>query len=419
MNEPQKQKLSLSPEEALEMAVKMHRSKQYASAEEIYHQLLAKGLFIARVCDLLGVLLFETRRAEASVSFFERSIGEQPDVESTYSNYALTRDLIGDLEGAIEVCKRGIQAVGDSIPLNQKLCSLCIRTQKYREAIEPGELAVERNAIDFSLLANLNAAYFFVGDSDGAKAYGERALLFRDAASGVESSTQVKQPADNPEPTTPADGSHVISFSLWGNNDFYLQGAIRNAELVSKIYPGWVGRFYCGTSTDSSVIRRLNTLGSQVVEMEEEAGFSGTAWRFLVADDPTVRRFICRDADSRLSEREKLAVDDWIQSAKPFHNMRDAIVHCDVIFAGMWGGVGGILPNIRELIDQHFTGTSKFSDQTFLAEWVWPLIKDSVLVHDAHYPCFDARPFPSGDLAESDIHVGAGVPVSMDPPRTL
>jgi hypothetical protein len=40
----------------------------------------------------------------------------------------------------------------------------------------------------------------------------------------------------------------VLSFSLWGAKAPYTVGAIRNAELALAVYPGWVCRFYCGTS---------------------------------------------------------------------------------------------------------------------------------------------------------------------------
>ena len=41
---------------------------------------------------------------------------------------------------------------------------------------------------------------------------------------------------------------------------------------------------------------------------------AGMFWRFLVADDPSVDRFIVRDSDSRLNARDAFAVVDWIRS---------------------------------------------------------------------------------------------------------
>ena len=52
----------------------------------------------------------------------------------------------------------------------------------------------------------------------------------------------------------------VISFSLWGDNPKYTIGAIRNAELIESIYPGWVGRFYCGESVPTDIINKLKSL---------------------------------------------------------------------------------------------------------------------------------------------------------------
>lgn len=51
-----------------------------------------------------------------------------------------------------------------------------------------------------------------------------------------------------------------------------------------------------------------------------------------------------RDVDSRLSARDRMAVEEWIQSGEPFHVLRDHPAHCGwPINAGMWGGVKGAL----------------------------------------------------------------------------
>ncbi len=42
-----------------------------------------------------------------------------------------------------------------------------------------------------------------------------------------------------------------------------------------------------------------------------EGGIAGMFWRFLVADDPQVDRFIVRDSDSRLNARDAYAVAEW------------------------------------------------------------------------------------------------------------
>ena len=44
-----------------------------------------------------------------------------------------------------------------------------------------------------------------------------------------------------------------------------------------------------------------------------------------------------RDLDSRFSEREKAATEEWLRSNKEFHFMRDHPYHGSVILAGCWG----------------------------------------------------------------------------------
>ena len=53
--------------------------------------------------------------------------------------------------------------------------------------------------------------------------------------------------------------------------------------------------------------------------------------------DNTVDIFLSRDLDSSLSTREKSAVDEWLNSDKLFHAIRDHPSHNGVLLAGLWG----------------------------------------------------------------------------------
>jgi hypothetical protein len=55
---------------------------------------------------------------------------------------------------------------------------------------------------------------------------------------------------------------------------------------------------------------------TEVVVMDEEGTPNSMMWRFTACDDDDVEMFISRDTDSRLSIREKEAVDEWIESGK-------------------------------------------------------------------------------------------------------
>ena len=173
----------------------------------------------------------------------------------------------------------------------------------------------------------------------------------------------------------------IISFSLWGDNSKYTIGAIRNAELTPIIFPGWVSRFYCGLSVPTSIIETLKSLPhTEIIIMDVDGDWSGMFWRFYACDDSDV--MLSRDTDSRLSNREKLAVDEWLKSDKDFHIMRDHPYHTTEILGGMWGVRNGLINNIKTIIDDYVKGNFWQVDQNFLKEKIYPIIKNNSFVHD-------------------------------------
>jgi len=176
----------------------------------------------------------------------------------------------------------------------------------------------------------------------------------------------------------------IISFSLWGDNPKYTIGAIKNAELIDTVYPGWIGRFYCGKSVPIEIIEILKTYTNvEVIEMEENGDWSGMFWRFYACEDSDV--MISRDTDSRLNLREKNAVDEWLNSNKDFHIMRDHPYHNVLILGGMWGVRNGILKNIVDLIKNYNKGDFWQVDQNFLSEQIYPIVVNTSFVHDSYH----------------------------------
>lgn len=183
----------------------------------------------------------------------------------------------------------------------------------------------------------------------------------------------------------------IISFSLWGDNPKYIQGAVENIKLQEQFYPGWLCRFYVHTSVPAEYKRKLIELGAEIIVKEEEIGKkreeNGMFWRFEVLDDPEVERFIVRDTDSRLSLREANCVRDWINSKEPFHIIRDHYYHSTKIMGGMWGATKEFMDTFdyeKSLSTfQKMQYTNAFaSDQEFLARIVYPLVKDRSCIHD-------------------------------------
>lgn len=187
----------------------------------------------------------------------------------------------------------------------------------------------------------------------------------------------------------------VISFSLWGDSPKYCTGAIRNSEIAKKHYAGWEVWFYCAKSVPAVVKQSLIANGARVIEKESQGDWTGTFWRFEPIAEPDVEVMISRDTDSRISEREAVAVNTWLSSDKLFHVMRDHPAHSTEIMAGMWGAKKPILGDMNHLISAYMKIDTKQADQNFLREVVWPRVVYSTLTHDEF---FAKMPFPTSRI---------------------
>lgn len=179
-------------------------------------------------------------------------------------------------------------------------------------------------------------------------------------------------------------GDKVIAYSLWGDNPRYTKGAIRNVELAENVYPEWKCWVHVGDDVSNETIDELMThKNTEVYKMGPDGGLAlGTLWRFLPASESNVDVMICRDVDSRLTMREKAVVDEWVDSEKGFHIIRDHPYHNVPICAGMWGIKKGVIPNMGQLIVDYVKKDFWMVDQYFLAEVIYPLIQNDVMVHD-------------------------------------
>lgn len=193
---------------------------------------------------------------------------------------------------------------------------------------------------------------------------------------------------------------NIIAYTLFGDSPRYCEPAIANVQVAKELFPAWRCRVYLDDSVPALVQQRLAQAGAQVVDMSGAAsdGVHPLMWRFLVVDDPEVDRYLIRDADSLLSEREQVAVEQWLASPYLFHHIRDYFTHTELILAGLWGGCRGALPPLKPLMQAWLAqqaDVTRFADQIFLREQVWPLLRQSVLSHDDWFDFHHAQPFPA------------------------
>lgn len=184
----------------------------------------------------------------------------------------------------------------------------------------------------------------------------------------------------------------VISFSLWGDNPKYTVGALRNAELAEKIYPDWKCYFFVANSVPSNILEKLILFpNTKIIHKNNNGDWSSMFWRFETSFDHDIDISIFRDTDSRLSAREKYAVDDWMESDKTFHIMRDHPYHRFPILGGMWGIKKTARYPMKELLDSFNKENRYGTDYEFFFQKLYPAINQDKIVHD---PFFDKIDFP-------------------------
>ena len=121
-------------------------------------------------------------------------------------------------------------------------------------------------------------------------------------------------------------------------------------------------------------------------------------WRFFPTLDPQVDIYLCRDLDSRVNEREVAAVEEWLESGRAVHSMRDHPGHVIPMLGAGWGarldtetGTESVRTRWRQswvsiLQDQltYAERGSKGPDQTILTRHVWPWARSEAMQHDSY-----------------------------------
>lgn len=193
-----------------------------------------------------------------------------------------------------------------------------------------------------------------------------------------------------------------VSYSLFGDSKKYINGIKRNADLIDKYYPDWEMIIYVNKEgLENFLSLDYKEQFNIIIASTGNTNAVGTMWRFFVHDLADCERFIIRDLDSRISQREVDAVNAWIESGHKLHIMRDHPHHGHVIMGGMWGMVPDRSFNMRQACEDYITAhgnTTKWSmtDMDFLRDVVYSKYFRYSKIH-ATYAKFEpwAEDFPS------------------------
>ncbi len=315
--------------------------------------------------------------------------------------------LINDYKGCCIILEQALAQYPNDIQIMKNLGVSYSRTNEYKKAILYSNKVIDIDPTDYVVFDTLAKSYYKLSNYSMASQSGTNALILKDKkyTNNNISGNLTNKLASN----FINKKKKVISFSLWGDNKRYLYGALRNLLLSHDIYPDWELWFYIDPSVPKNFIKIIKDLGGIIhLQANNQTLKEKLCWRFKVANSKEVGYFLVRDVDSVISVREFNAVEEWIKSDKLFHIIRDWWTHTDLILAGLWGGVAGILPNIDKML-KNYTPKSMETpniDQWFLRDCIWSYIRNNCLIHDRCFSHNDSIKLP-GIKPIGNIHIGS------------
>jgi hypothetical protein len=380
---------SAARDELRQIAHDSYARGDLTEAIDLQLKVLACGPPSAEDSLFLALMLFAARDLPAGIGVLRDSLMHFPNHPALWENLGVCLLTAAQPDEAVEACRRAL-ALGSSSPnVHDCLCDALHRIGRVAEAVEAGRAALEAKD----------------------RMFGGRTPL-------------VRVPDTAPPPFNAANpAENVIAYSLWGNEPRYLVPLLENVRILPHLFPAWTIRVYYDASVDHEYVTDLGRRGVQSRQMILPPGQPAhrrLLWRFEAIRDPAVKRFLIRDADSLLCIKERVAVDAWLASDRWFHAMRDWYTHTDLLLAGMWGGVGNVLPSPTDLFRArtNWRLENDHVDQDLLSDTVWPTIRGSILIHDSVFTgTLGARPFPPFGALPEGSHIGQNAFVHFNPAR--
>jgi hypothetical protein len=188
----------------------------------------------------------------------------------------------------------------------------------------------------------------------------------------------------------------AFSFSLYdsgnyygGNKNKYTYNCVANVLIAKVLFPDWKLYIYYDNTISKNIIKFLKD-SENVVEKDMTAHWLSKCdkmmWRNLAMDDEALDIVCIRDCDGWLSYREKVIMEDWINSDKDIHIIRDHCWHAGKIGGGLWGRKNNVKLNMEELMKTYFIKnkshkTHSGEDQDFLTDNFYERFKDNTTVY--------------------------------------
>jgi len=179
----------------------------------------------------------------------------------------------------------------------------------------------------------------------------------------------------------------------------YYLGLRENIRIICEFYPEFRIFIYAGINRNQEFLDSLKSEFSQnlhFINTEKDGPFN-MFFRYLPIILEAVELVIIRDADSEVNERDRWAIDDFLNDSNPQYSVqviRDHFFHKSRITGGLSAfklsrlSQIELLPSLKTEFSQILTEINgnkhefKYgSDENMLNERIWPIIKDVIIVY--------------------------------------
>lgn len=394
-------------------AYNFYQKGLFKKSATLYSKLVKKHPNDAKLHHLFGVSLMRSGYNELGLKHLKKSVKINPADFDAINHLGYAYQLANNLDKAIDCYNKGIALKPEDIQCKVNLAKVEKEKGEHQKVVNILEPLITKNIENIRVLDLLITAYYGLKEIKKAQETGLKTLIFRDEqmAIGGQDITIIKRDS-LPLPSPETKHLNVISMGLWGDDPYYLNGAIQNVKRAVQFYSNWTVHVYHDDTVPKVTLDALKGNGSVLIKVKAQNAISGkTFWRFRPVEDKNLHRVLVRDADCIFGSKEVAAVDEWVKSGKSFHVMRDHICNNELILAGLWGAICGTTTGFMESSKPYQSPLkTRWADQDFLRTELWPNIKGDVLIHDSYYSLFGAKPFPEFIKTEGDpIFIGMGI----------
>lgn len=161
----------------------------------------------------------------------------------------------------------------------------------------------------------------------------------------------------------------VFSFCLYGTEANYYHGLLENIKLIREFFPGFEIFVYRGVCDPLWVLPEDVT----VVDTHQE-GAVNMLHRYHPLKFADIG--FVRDTDSRITERDRWCIQDFLESSYSYHMIRDHVWHKSRLMGGLFGW--------KRPLDIEFEIPANAGygyDEMKLASVLYPRIVSELLVH--------------------------------------